>query len=112
MEVTSPRREDDNIKIHWDIYRGSIHAKDSVDFDIKKYNIQPSSGKKIVIFINGYKMVVCVMKLQYPGIYLLVEVADCIIPKSIRELEHIMRLHQILISIRVKNLIFSLQLLI
>ncbi|CAG8572674.1 3607_t:CDS:2 [Paraglomus occultum] len=100
LEVTSPRRESDDVKIHWDIYRGSIHAKDSVDFDIKKYNIQPSSGKKIIIFIKGYKMVVCVMKLQYPGIYLLVEVADCTIPKSIRDLEHIMKLHQILISIR------------
>ncbi|CAG8734197.1 11487_t:CDS:2, partial [Funneliformis caledonium] len=100
LEVTSPKREDEEKKINWDIYRASIHAKDAIDYDIKKFNIQPSSGKKLAIFINGYKMVVCVMKLQYPGIYLMVEVANCTIPNSVRQLESIMKLHQTLISIK------------
>ncbi|CAI2189770.1 9995_t:CDS:2, partial [Funneliformis geosporum] len=100
LEVTSPKREDEEKKINCDIYRASIHAKDAIDYDIKKFNIQPSSGKKLAIFINGYKMVVCVMKLQYPGIYLMVEVANCIISNSVRELESIMKLHQTLMSIR------------
>ncbi|CAG8625511.1 11215_t:CDS:10 [Funneliformis mosseae] len=100
LEVTSPKREDEEKKINWNIYRASIHAKDAIDYDIKKFNIQPSSGKKLAIFINGYKMVVCVMKLQYPGIYLMVEVANCTIPNSVRQLESIMKLHQTLISIK------------
>nr|CAG8667726.1 4465_t:CDS:2 [Entrophospora candida] len=100
LEVTSPKREDEEKKINWDIYRASIHAKDAIDYDIKKFNIQPSSGKKLAIFINGYKMVVCVMKLQYSGIYLMVEVANCTISNSVRELESIMKLHQTLMSIR------------
>ncbi|CAH1761015.1 10359_t:CDS:2 [Entrophospora sp. SA101] len=91
---------DEEKKFNWDIYRASIHAKDAIANDIKKFNIQPSSRKKLAIFINGYKMVICVMKLQYPGIYLMVEMANCTISNSVRELESIMKLHQTLMSIK------------
>ncbi|CAG8621454.1 1538_t:CDS:2 [Ambispora gerdemannii] len=45
-------------------------------------------------------MEVCVMTLYYPGIYLLVEVESCTIPKTVRDLESIIKLHQVFMSIR------------
>jgi len=100
-EVTSPKRQDEEHKVYWDIYRGSIHAKDSIDFDIKQREMHPDETNQIVIFINGHKMEVCVMTLYYPGIYLLVEVESCTIPKTVRDLGSLIKLHQILMSIRV-----------
>ncbi|CAG8631192.1 11388_t:CDS:10, partial [Ambispora leptoticha] len=73
---------------------------DAIDYDINQRNIQPYEAKRIIIFINGFKMTVCVMKLHSSGIYLLVEVASCTIPKTARDLEQIMILYQILMSIR------------
>ncbi|CAG8562152.1 3022_t:CDS:10 [Ambispora gerdemannii] len=99
-EVTSPKRQNEEPKVYWDIYRGAIHAKDAIDYDINQQNIQPDEAKRIIIFINGFKMTVCVMKLHSSGIYLLVEVASCTIPKTARDLEQIMILYQILMSIR------------
>ncbi|CAG8786904.1 25460_t:CDS:2, partial [Dentiscutata erythropus] len=99
-EVTSPKRQNEEPKVYWDIYRGAIHAKDAIDYDINQRNIQPDESKRIIIFINGFKMTVCVMKLHSSGIYLLVEVASCTIPKTARDLEQIMILYQILMSIR------------
>ncbi|CAG8458145.1 8625_t:CDS:10 [Funneliformis mosseae] len=98
--VTSPKRRDEEHKGYWDIYRGSIHAKDSIDFDIKHREMQPDETNQIVIFNNGHKMEVCVMTLYYPGIYLLVEVESCTIPKTVRDLGSLIKLHQILMSIR------------
>ncbi|CAG8720138.1 13109_t:CDS:2, partial [Racocetra fulgida] len=102
-EVTSPKRQNEEPKVYWDIYRGAIHAKDAIDYDINQQNIQPDEAKRIIIFINGFKMTVCVMKLHSSGIYLLVEVASCTIPKTARDLEQIMILYQILMSIRVNQ---------
>ncbi|CAG8762457.1 44059_t:CDS:2, partial [Gigaspora margarita] len=99
-EVTSPKRQDEEHKIYWDIYRGSIHAKDSIDLNIKQREMHPNETNQIVIFINGHKMEVCVMILYCPGIYLLVEVESCTIPKTVRDLESLIKLHQVLISIR------------
>ncbi|CAG8804480.1 3232_t:CDS:2, partial [Cetraspora pellucida] len=99
-EVTSPKRQNEEPKVYWDIYRDAIHAKDAIDYDINQRNIQPDESKRIIIFINGFKMTVCVMKLHSSGIYLLVEVASCTIPKTARDLEQIMILYQILMSIR------------
>ncbi|CAG8823272.1 27814_t:CDS:2, partial [Gigaspora margarita] len=99
-EVTSPKRQNEEPKVYWDIYRGAIHAKDAIDCDINQQEIQPDEAKRIIIFINGFKMTVCVMELHSPGIYLLVEVALCTIPKTARDLNQIMILYQILMSIR------------
>lgn len=111
-EVTSPKRKNDPHKIYWDIYRGATHAKDDIDYAINRCgtNVQPYEVKRIVITINGFKMTVYVMKLHFPGLYLLVEVASYNIPKNVKDLEQIMVLHQILMSIRVsvKYLVFSL----
>ncbi|CAG8626947.1 2101_t:CDS:1, partial [Acaulospora morrowiae] len=35
-----------------------------------------------------------------PGIYLLVEVESCTIPKTVRDLESLIKLHKVLIGIR------------
>ena len=97
-EVTSPKRQDEH-KVYWDIYRGSIHAKDSIDFDIKQREMHPDETNQFVVFINGHKMEVCVITLYYPGIYLLVKVESCTIPKTVRDLGSLIKLHQILMSI-------------
>ncbi|CAG8616033.1 17993_t:CDS:2 [Acaulospora morrowiae] len=101
-EVTSPKRQNNPHKAFWDIYRGATHAKDDIDYNINQQGIelQPHGAKRIVTFINGYKMSVCVMELHSPGIYLLVEVVSCNIPKNVRDLEQIMIFYQILMSIR------------
>ncbi|KAF0425172.1 hypothetical protein F8M41_006353 [Gigaspora margarita] len=99
-EVTSPKRQNEEPKVYWDIYRGATHAKDAIGYDISQYNIRPDETKRIIIFINGFKMTVCVMKLHSSGIYLLVKVASCTISKTARDLEQIMIFYQILMSIR------------
>ncbi|CAG8773488.1 10602_t:CDS:1, partial [Racocetra fulgida] len=39
-EVTSPKRQDEESKVFWDIYRGAIHAKDAIDTDITKQELK------------------------------------------------------------------------
>ncbi|CAG8503933.1 7059_t:CDS:2 [Scutellospora calospora] len=99
-EVTSPKRKNDESKIYWDIYRGAINAKDEIDQDIKQNEICPDEAKRIIIFIVGFKMSVCILDLLSPGIYILAEVDSLIIPKTVRNPESIMKLYQILMSIR------------
>lgn len=106
-EVTSPKRQDNERKIYWDVYRGAIHAKDSIDFNIREYKMHPDDTTQIVIFIKGFYMEVCVMLLYQPGIYFLVEVEACNIPKSIRDIESVMNLYQVLINIRVSLIFFD-----
>ncbi|CAG8815640.1 15748_t:CDS:10, partial [Gigaspora margarita] len=55
-EVISPKRQDEKNKIYWGIYRGSIHAKDSIDLNIKQQEMHPNETNQIIIFINGHKM--------------------------------------------------------
>ncbi|CAG8529332.1 122_t:CDS:10, partial [Cetraspora pellucida] len=81
-EVTSPKRKGDEPKIYWDIYRGAINAKDEIDQDIKQNEICPDEAKRIIIFIVGFKMSVCILGLLSPGIYILAEVDSLIIPKT------------------------------
>ncbi|CAI2168419.1 14522_t:CDS:2 [Funneliformis geosporum] len=101
-EVTSPKRQNDSHKVNWDIYRGATHAKDDIDYDINQRGkeLQSHEKKRIVTIVSGYKMSVCVMELYSPGIYLFVEVASCNIPKNVRDLEQIMIIYQILMSVR------------
>ncbi|CAJ0751582.1 7504_t:CDS:2, partial [Entrophospora sp. SA101] len=99
-EVTSPKRQNDELKIYWDVYLGAIHAKDAIDQDIKKNKICPDEAKRIVSFIVGFKIKVCILDLLSPGIYILAEVESLSIPKTVRNLESIMKLHNTLISIR------------
>ncbi|CAG8822049.1 19719_t:CDS:1, partial [Racocetra fulgida] len=83
-EVTSPKRKGDEPKIYWDICRGAINAKDEIDQDIKQNEICPDEAKRIIIFIVGFKMSVCILGLLSPGIYILAEVDSLIIPKTVR----------------------------
>ncbi|CAJ0650664.1 10168_t:CDS:2 [Entrophospora sp. SA101] len=81
-EVTSPKRQNDELKIYWDVYLGAIHAKDAIDQDIKKNKICPDEAKRIVSFIVGFKIKVCILDLLSPGIYILAEVESLSIPKT------------------------------
>ncbi|CAG8809374.1 8662_t:CDS:2, partial [Racocetra persica] len=51
-EVTSPKRQNEEPKVYWNIYRGAIHAKDAIDYDINQQNIQPDEAKRIIIFVT------------------------------------------------------------
>ncbi|CAG8655019.1 25457_t:CDS:2 [Gigaspora margarita] len=38
-EVTSPKRQNKEPKVYWDIYCGATHAKDAIGYDISQHNI-------------------------------------------------------------------------
>ena len=62
-EVTSPKHQNDEQKIYWDVYQGAIHAKDAIDQDIKQNETHPDEVKQIVVFIVRFKMKACILDL-------------------------------------------------
>ncbi|RHZ77734.1 hypothetical protein Glove_174g73 [Diversispora epigaea] len=105
-EVTSSKCQDDERKIYWDIYRGAIHAKDFMDFNIRECGMHPDDATQIIIFIKGFYMEVCILVLYHPGIYFLVEIESCNLPKSFRDLESIKKLYEVLMGIRKNSINF------